>query len=149
MKTAIKAFFITLIGLLVVGGLIFVTMNYLIKDNEKKEEKTTESASGITDKVSGLDSDNTALLASGEAIEEASPDTAEEATPADAVAEEDTGIFGYPEIDFEPHAVESTQPTNLLVSTEIAVDGTVLEDKSQYASTYSLGDIEFAWKQFP
>ena len=143
MKTAIKAFFITLIGLLVVGGLIFVTMNYLIKDNEKKEEKTTESASGITDKVSGLDSDNTALLASGEAIEEASPDTAEEATPADAVAKEDTGIFGYPEIDFEPHAVESTQPTNLLVSTEIAVDGTVLEDKSQYASTYSLGDIEF------
>lgn len=44
------------------------------------------------------------------------------------------------EVPFSPHAVESTKPSNLIASTDIEVNGTVLEDPSSYVSD---ADIQF------
>ena len=109
------------------------------KSDDKKQK------AGITDKVQGtLAEKGTISDASVQpATDTASTgDTAEGEAPSEEAAQ-DAGVFAYPEIDFEPHAVPSTEPTNLLLSTEIIVDDVVLENKDDYAANHSLGDIEF------
>ena len=43
-----------------------------------------------------------------------------------------------PEIDFEPHATEETEPTVLMSYSEIEVDGDLLEDRSLYDPWYHI-----------
>ncbi len=109
------------------------------KSDDKKQK------AGITGKVQGtLAEKGTISDASVQPATDAAStgDTAEGEAPSEEAAQ-DAGVFAYPEIDFEPHAVPSTEPTNLLLSTEIIVDDVVLENKDDYAANHSLGDIEF------
>ena len=113
---------LTLVVLLLVGIVMVKT--------RQREAATTEEIieSGISGRLDDM-------------IEEATlgdPET-ETATVSDA---EDESIFSYPEIDFKPHAVSSTQPSNYFSSTDIMVDDTVLPDNSYY-SEMGLDEILF------
>ena len=129
-----KLIIIICIELLIIGVMYFA----FFRDKKDKDK----NKAGITEKII----DANGQLNTVTDAEKASEET-EQGTPTDETTEtaeaENSDIFSYPEIDFEPHAVPSTEPTNLLLSTEIIVDDNLLENKDDYAANYSLGDIEF------
>ncbi len=143
MKLTLK---IIIIELLIIGAL-FLTIRGVKPDIDIKAEMKSElkalftsddevedeavADSGIWGKLSNLGSEDVKEIAGDE---EDTSKKAEDATLTDAAS--DDGI------SFEPHAVASTEPSNFLISTEVAVDDTVLSSKADYASK-SLGDISF------
>ena len=129
-----KLIIIICIELVIIGVMYFA---FFRNKKEKKSEKA-----GITEKI--IDSNGELnTVTDAKPAEEVADQDASSGEPAEVAEETDGGIFSYPEIDFEPHAVASTEPTNLLLSTEIIVDDNVLPNKDDYAANYSLGDIEF------
>ena len=68
------------------------------------------------------------------------PGGAEGGSYAGTEAETETETEPETEVPFSPHAVESTQPSRLIASTGIEVDGQVLDDPASYLSG---ADIEF------
>ena len=58
----------------------------------------------------------------------------DDGTVTDAASETDASsdsIFSYPEIEFNPHCVDSTKPTNYFAQTDVIVDDNII-DKSSY-----------------
>ncbi|SEQ09407.1 Outer membrane protein assembly factor BamB, contains PQQ-like beta-propeller repeat [Lachnospiraceae bacterium NE2001] len=117
-----------------------------LTDSEVAEGE--ESAGiGITGRLSDLSSDDLGSFSEsgqGEDANDAGGIENQQDTAMNSLEEagDSNNIFYYPEIDFEPHAVSSTEPTNFLISTDVAVDETILSSKADYQSK-SLGDISF------
>ena len=117
------------------------------EDTEEEEMEVAEA--GISDKLvffgdtSDMYAEDVNPEAAGD-VEASDGSTSEgyaNGVGADGTAPTDS-LFSYPDIDFAPHAVESTQPTNYLISTEVAVGDTILADKAEYPAQ-SIGDITF------
>ncbi len=102
------------------------------KSKSKKKEDSDEV--GISGKIGSLDEAQSAE--EGGNPEEAQTEEISTVTDAGSL---DPDVE---EIEFKAHAVSSTEPTNLLLSTDIIVDDVPLENKDDYASK-SLGDISF------
>ena len=83
------------------------------QSKDKKKEAKKKEAAAPEDEQQDID----ALIAG------------ESATPSEPEAQT---IFSYPEIEFNPHCVDSTKPTNYFASTDIIVDDNILPSKDDY-----------------
>ena len=114
-----------------------------LTDGKPTTENAADTSTGIANKLGFLETEDMDELTFSETAENPvagdsdGSDNADGSAGSKSAAAEEGG-----EISFSPHAVDSTQPTNLLISTEVAVNDTVLASKSDYQSQ-SLGDISF------
>lgn len=145
MKKLLILMIIVLLELLVVIGL-FIAVDHVNTLKTQKENQHVGISNGIKDADSLKQSDKSSIAANTEqpkadTAEKASPSSAASAGNATAVAssagavdseEDKKNIFYYPEIEFEPHAVDSTKPTQYIAETTIAVNDEVLESKDDY-----------------
>ncbi len=109
-----------------------------VQGTESAEDPEEQEAAGAT----GIyDSENPGLagVAVDMARAKAEEDTEEEMTEPELTALVKIGDETQEEIDFEPHAVESTKPENMIELTGIEINGEVLSEGAKYNAPASIG----------
>ena len=126
----LKHLIVIIVELLIVCVLLLAisSVNSKKKTSMNADSKQSESQSLDANKKENVIKDEKATTTEVQDIDNLI--AAETATVSEPSSD---SIFAYPEIDFKPHCVESTKPTNYFASTEVIVDGELLEDKSLYS----------------
>ena len=128
-----KASAVEIIGCLALFILFLVLASVVSKSMKLRtaaSEETFSEESVVSKIISAVTTPEIIMPEEGEAQEsETQPEATPEPTPETV------------EYEFNPHAVESTEPSNLIDRVRIMVNGTELEDVSTYENTY--GEISF------
>ena len=112
-------------ALILVVSLVFLGYFRFSTGSGKTAGKQMEDAASIEEQETDLQSEEAAV---------------EEAVQEETIPVKEPVVDAVP-VSFQPHAVESTQPDNLISFTDICVDDYILSDVSEYQSPF--GNISF------